>query len=164
MEFNTPVAHYRILCQIYDGLMNMYLRIYGNTSFIVFRLIETCLFLFILTYLTFCYLLAGLMYLGILLILINIIFIAEAFIPQWKPTYYLPWEEKFGILKRNQDLIYDENRCPICLVNYTKNTMVSLLRCNHYFHQNCLNQWLKQSYQSRCPICQGSIYRLKFST
>ena len=41
--------------------------------------------------------------------------------------------------------------CPICLDKNDKLWVTT--RCNHRFHRDCLNEWLKIS--DKCPICRG---------
>ncbi len=45
------------------------------------------------------------------------------------------------------------NKCSICLETITKNGKIT--NCNHTFHNNCLNQWLKK--KKNCPICRTKI-------
>lgn len=52
--------------------------------------------------------------------------------------------------------------CVICmddLFNSTKG--VSVLKCGHTIHADCLNEYLKSNY--KCPICQKSIHTLYFN-
>ncbi len=45
------------------------------------------------------------------------------------------------------------NNCSICLENITKN--LKKLECNHQFHLNCIDQWVKKS--NTCPLCRTPI-------
>jgi len=53
------------------------------------------------------------------------------------------------------NLTYDENShgksCSLCYKSYQHNDTISLTRCNHTFHANCLEDWF--DYQSACPSC-----------
>ena len=57
----------------------------------------------------------------------------------------------------------DNSECPICLEKIS-NSKYTILKCNHVFHKNCANSWLKK--QVTCPMCrtylkpyyQGSVY------
>ncbi|XP_057786326.1 putative RING-H2 finger protein ATL21B [Salvia miltiorrhiza] len=45
--------------------------------------------------------------------------------------------------------------CPICLSDYQpKETLRSIPECNHYFHANCIDEWLKLN--GSCPLCRNS--------
>lgn len=57
-----------------------------------------------------------------------------------------------NIINKNQ------KQCSICL-SIIKNTIV-ITPCFHYFHKNCLSEWL--SYNYSCPMCRHHIkcYRL----
>ena len=41
--------------------------------------------------------------------------------------------------------------CIICYYDFKEEDTV-LLRCGHFFHRNCINQWL--NYRDTCPICR----------
>lgn len=43
--------------------------------------------------------------------------------------------------------------CIICLDNYTNNTLIQKLYCNHIFHKDCIIKWL--SINAVCPICNS---------
>lgn len=45
--------------------------------------------------------------------------------------------------------------CPICLSDYEpKETLRSIPECNHYFHADCIDEWLKLN--GSCPLCRNS--------
>ena len=44
--------------------------------------------------------------------------------------------------------------CPICLDN--KNLNVVIDKCEHWFHYECLVNWLKKS--NSCPLCRQQIF------
>ncbi|KAL0331094.1 UNVERIFIED_CONTAM: putative RING-H2 finger protein ATL69 [Sesamum angustifolium] len=49
----------------------------------------------------------------------------------------------------------NDGTCPICLSEYQpKETLRSLPECNHYFHANCIDEWLKLN--GTCPLCRNS--------
>jgi len=45
--------------------------------------------------------------------------------------------------------------CSICLESY-HDDMIYNLSCNHNFHKECLDDWLKQ--KKNCPLCRVNIY------
>ena len=47
------------------------------------------------------------------------------------------------------------NVCSICHANFNHNDIVRRLRCQHFFHANCIDQWL--SHHDNCPICRSHI-------
>merc|ERR1719335_494114 len=47
----------------------------------------------------------------------------------------------------------DQNRCPICLEQYSKE--VAILPCRHQFHPKCIARWAHSS--NRCPICRKEL-------
>ena len=42
--------------------------------------------------------------------------------------------------------------CSICLEDFTENTPLIQLNCNHMYHPDCINSWLQR--QSSCPLCR----------
>lgn len=47
--------------------------------------------------------------------------------------------------------------CAICLNN--NGTFIKTV-CNHEFHENCLNEWIK--YKENCPICRQNLENFDF--
>ena len=48
-----------------------------------------------------------------------------------------------------------EYDCTICMEKIEKNTDVYKISCNHKFHKQCLNKWLKEKFE--CPTCRTNI-------
>ncbi|XP_050261632.1 putative RING-H2 finger protein ATL21A isoform X2 [Quercus robur] len=49
----------------------------------------------------------------------------------------------------------NDNTCSICLSEYQpKEILRTIPECNHYFHANCIDEWLK--INATCPICRNS--------
>ncbi|KAB5564604.1 hypothetical protein DKX38_004658 [Salix brachista] len=49
----------------------------------------------------------------------------------------------------------NDNTCPICLSEYQpKDTLRTIPDCSHYFHANCVDEWLKMN--ATCPLCRNS--------
>ena len=44
--------------------------------------------------------------------------------------------------------------CPICLEQISNETLVNT-KCNHCFHQLCIDKWLSAKYN--CPCCRSTI-------
>lgn len=47
--------------------------------------------------------------------------------------------------------------CIICLEDFQKNDLVTIIKCGHLYHTVCLYGWFKK--KKRCPICN---IRIKF--
>ncbi|PQQ16775.1 putative RING-H2 finger protein ATL21B [Prunus yedoensis var. nudiflora] len=48
----------------------------------------------------------------------------------------------------------NDNTCPICLSEYqSKETLRTIPECNHYFHANCVDKWLRLN--ATCPLCRN---------
>ena len=45
-----------------------------------------------------------------------------------------------------------DDTCIICLDDYNDNNNIGTLYCNHYFHQECIDQWFQKV--KVCPICR----------
>ncbi|KRX09850.1 hypothetical protein PPERSA_02722 [Pseudocohnilembus persalinus] len=46
-------------------------------------------------------------------------------------------------------------QCSICFDDYEENQFVRILECQHNFHKECVDDWLKQ--KSNCPLCRKDI-------
>lgn len=42
-------------------------------------------------------------------------------------------------------------RCSICLVDFGRRDFVKRLPCLHYFHPDCIDNWLRRD--AKCPLC-----------
>ncbi|KAE8717169.1 hypothetical protein F3Y22_tig00110057pilonHSYRG00068 [Hibiscus syriacus] len=50
----------------------------------------------------------------------------------------------------------NDNVCSICLCEYQADEMLKTIpKCNHYFHVDCIVQWLKLN--ATCPICRDKF-------
>ena len=54
----------------------------------------------------------------------------------------------------SQDMVDNITKCPICLDIFKKDEEVNFLRCEHYYHCDCIKHWLK--IQATCPLCRGN--------
>jgi hypothetical protein len=46
--------------------------------------------------------------------------------------------------------------CAICLELFVNDNGVTVSRCKHTFHHDCLSTWIEQS--SSCPLCRQQIF------
>ena len=60
-------------------------------------------------------------------------------------------------LKKYSEVKESDNRlCTICLVDHDNEDIVRILKCNHFFHKDCIDEWLnKHSY--KCPVCRCEL-------
>ena len=47
------------------------------------------------------------------------------------------------------------DQCSICMVIYNAEDVVRTLKCNHFYHLNCIDTWLVQN--SKCPLCKTDM-------
>ena len=47
--------------------------------------------------------------------------------------------------------------CSICLDDENKEKVVVITECQHSFHKECLDVWLKHDTKSSCPYCRRVI-------
>ena len=63
--------------------------------------------------------------------------------------------------KKNKIDLDKESECSICIEPIVDSTKLIYLDCNHVFHKNCLQEWVKsQSKQDNtinCPLCRYTI-------
>ena len=45
----------------------------------------------------------------------------------------------------------EDAKCVVCLGDYAEGDQLRYLRCNHHFHVECIDEWLKR--QGSCPLC-----------
>ncbi len=66
-------------------------------------------------------------------------------------------ELKGFIYKKELNLFSEE--CAICIESMVDNqTLVIKLPCNHYFHENCIKDWIKANVgDPKCPCCNDNI-------
>ncbi|KAK9667614.1 hypothetical protein K7432_017599 [Basidiobolus ranarum] len=48
----------------------------------------------------------------------------------------------------------EDAMCSVCLEEYNDGELVRKLRCNHHFHQHCLDEWLL--INKYCPLCKAN--------
>lgn len=62
----------------------------------------------------------------------------------------------------NDELIQKNEICSICIENIIqtdKQEQIIKLNCNHYFHYNCILQWIQHKRQFvNCPNCRNPIH------
>ena len=52
----------------------------------------------------------------------------------------------------DQTMLEGQPSCPICIVDYRLDEVISQLVCGHRFHPECIRQWLRA--QRSCPFCR----------
>ena len=45
-----------------------------------------------------------------------------------------------------------DEKCPICLEIFRDSMVLAKIRCNHLFHQDCINKWFDVNFT--CPLCK----------
>merc|ERR1719233_1632128 len=46
--------------------------------------------------------------------------------------------------------------CPICLADFKEKARIKLLPCDHGFHPECIEPWIRQHNDS-CPMCRETV-------
>ncbi|KAK9065163.1 hypothetical protein SSX86_016546 [Deinandra increscens subsp. villosa] len=60
-----------------------------------------------------------------------------------------------AIFEESSRLPNDDSTCAICLSDYKpKESLRTIPECNHYFHVDCIDEWLKLN--TTCPVCRNS--------
>ena len=59
--------------------------------------------------------------------------------------------------KKFDPTAHSETECIICMVDYEANDNITPLPCDerHYFHSECIENWLKNN--NSCPLCKKPI-------
>lgn len=55
----------------------------------------------------------------------------------------------------------DEKKCTICMTKFEDDDQISILKCNHIFHEECIKEWLKD-YSYKCPVCRNETGTAKY--
>ena len=51
----------------------------------------------------------------------------------------------------------NSDKCSICHEEFVINTIVKILPCKHFFHCDCLSEWVISNRKSKCPLCRKNI-------
>ncbi|KAK9039110.1 hypothetical protein V6N11_023947 [Hibiscus sabdariffa] len=57
---------------------------------------------------------------------------------------------RFDDLHSREQAEYD---CPVCRCSFEPESEIDLLPCNHLFHKDCLEKWLRY-LRGTCPLCR----------
>ena len=49
-------------------------------------------------------------------------------------------------------------QCNICLDTYYSRQTITILKCGHKYHKNCLQKWFQK--KKTCPICSIEIKKI----
>lgn len=49
----------------------------------------------------------------------------------------------------------DDKECSICQTDYVKGDNISVLSCDHIFHNKCIEEW--GLFKAECPLCRSEI-------
>ncbi|CAD8075707.1 unnamed protein product [Paramecium primaurelia] len=66
------------------------------------------------------------------------------------------WIDDIPILVGVDDFEQKET-CTICLSDLNEKNIIKILKCNHFFHQECIKEWLQ--LKAECPTCRDKIHR-----
>ena len=59
------------------------------------------------------------------------------------------------VINENNIKNFNEETCNVCLEIYKEGQISIKLDCGHYFHENCIIQWLKM--RNTCPVCRHEL-------
>jgi hypothetical protein len=57
-----------------------------------------------------------------------------------------------SIKETNKDV---DDKCCICLAEFNSEDSVSILKCKHVFHYDCITEW--STYKINCPVCRENF-------
>ena len=52
--------------------------------------------------------------------------------------------------------------CTICMSSIIKNEQITILNCEHLYHNNCITPYLKE-YNYKCPVCRTEVGKAKYN-
>lgn len=73
--------------------------------------------------------------------------LAEPFDGNFMKTRRIKNEE---VLKARKE----EKVCSICLLEFEENQEINVMKCKHFFHKRCIENWIK--IKRKCPLCNKS--------
>ena len=56
-----------------------------------------------------------------------------------------------GILKKLDGKEQEKEECMICRETMVEEDKILILKCKHYWHKDCINEWMK--FNKKCPKC-----------
>ncbi|KAF8935834.1 hypothetical protein BGZ47_009769 [Haplosporangium gracile] len=56
---------------------------------------------------------------------------------------------------RNVNMLGDGSKCLVCMSEYEEGEDMRALKCNHGFHQECIDKWLTTG-ANKCPVCRAA--------
>ena len=65
-------------------------------------------------------------------------------------------EEDFQKIKKYKAETKLQENCSICMCSMDENEELCELICNHHFHNECIEPWLKK-YNYKCPVCRTEL-------
>ena len=68
---------------------------------------------------------------------------------------------KYNLIKAYND------KCPIDLIKFDENNLISVTKCYHGFHYDCIKKYLFENEKSdklKCPICLSVLFVLNENT
>lgn len=75
-------------------------------------------------------------------------------LPVTKETFQNIPEVSFADIKKYISTEISE-KCSICMDKFNQTDLIKILPCKHYFHKNCVAEWLTK-YNHICPLCRQS--------
>jgi hypothetical protein len=78
----------------------------------------------------------------------------------WQPTE-AACTASTPLEQQAQPDVDDSDNCPICFCEYSSNTPVKQLPCKHFYHSECIDQWLTRD--NTCPLCKAPVWQQPLS-
>ena len=66
--------------------------------------------------------------------------------------------------KKSIRVEHNKGNCIICSQDMTSGEFVTLLDCEHYFHEECIELYLNLTYDNNCLICHKNFPQLRYSS
>ena len=66
-----------------------------------------------------------------------------------------------NILPKENNFVTNDYECSICLDSLEENNIITLVNCNHQFHESCLKQWTANN--NTCPLCRTVVTSLFYA-
>ena len=90
--------------------------------------------------------------------------IVKAVLANFKPTHVHETEMEIEQKSNANETAYAfgelaAEECSICLEYFSKGELMTITRCGHNFHGQCLERWMRESVHSstECPLCRQEL-------
>eukprot|EP00826_Nyctotherus_ovalis_P054401 TRINITY_DN7121_c0_g1_i10.p3 TRINITY_DN7121_c0_g1~~TRINITY_DN7121_c0_g1_i10.p3 ORF type:complete len:191 (+),score=32.66 TRINITY_DN7121_c0_g1_i10:833-1405(+) len=86
-------------------------------------------------------------------------FLSEEWINNSEARYNRIMKESPESFYDTKNNTYEQDKCVICLVDFSEAQPIRRLKCRHIFHKVCIEEWVKSKINTipKCPTCNSDL-------